>query len=53
MSLDLTALKPSELIRLYDIAVKIERESCKLKSEFMHNKKDAYDPSKNIPGLYD
>ena len=53
MSLDLAALKPSELIRLYDIAVKIERESCKLKSEFVHNKKDAYDRSKNMPELYD
>ena len=35
MSLDLTALKPSELIRLYDITIKVERESCKLKPEFL------------------
>jgi len=35
MSLDLTALKPSELIKLYDITIKVERESCKLKSELM------------------
>ena len=53
MSLDLAALKPSELIRLYDIAVKIERESCKLKSEFVDDKKDAYDPSKQLHGFYD
>ena len=52
MSLDLTALKPSELIRLYDITVKVERESCKLKSEFVHNKKDAYDQDKNMAELY-
>jgi hypothetical protein len=53
MSLDLAALKPSELIRLYDIAVNIERDSCKLESEFVHNKKDAYDRSKNIGEIYE
>ncbi|MGB8311669.1 MAG: hypothetical protein WCE81_07380 [Halobacteriota archaeon] len=53
MSLDLTALKPSELIRLYDITVKVERESCKLKSEFVHNKKDAYDRLKNMAESFD
>ena len=53
MSLDLAALKPSELIRLYEIAIKIERESCKLKSEFVHNKKDAYDRFKNMSELTD
>ena len=53
MSLDLAALKPSELIRLYEIIVKIERESCKLKSEFVHNKKDAYDRSKNMSEIFD
>jgi hypothetical protein len=53
MSLDLAALKPSELIRLYEITVKIERESCKLKSEFVHDKKDAYDRSKNMNEIYD
>lgn len=53
MSLDLTTLKPSERIRLYDIAVKIERESCKLKSEFAHNKKDAYDRDKNAWEIYE
>lgn len=52
MSLDLTALKPSELIRLYDITVKVERESCKLKSEFVQNKKNAYDQDKNMAELY-
>ena len=53
MSLDLDALKPSELIRLYEITVKIERESCKLKSVFVQDKKDAYDPSKNISEIFD
>ena len=53
MSLDLTALKPSELIRLYDITVKVERESCKLKSEFVHNKKDVYDRFKNMEEIYE
>jgi hypothetical protein len=53
MSLDLAALKPAELIRLYEITVKIERESCKLKSEFVHNKKDAYDRFLNASELMD
>lgn len=53
MSLDLAVLKPSELLRLWEIAIKIERESCKLQSEFIHNKKDAYDRYKNMSELDD
>lgn len=39
MSLDVNALKPAELIRLYGIAVKVERDSWTLKSDLVENKR--------------
>ena len=49
MSRDLKELKPSELIRLYDIAGKIERDTWALKSEVGNKISDTYALSRLSP----
>ena len=51
MSRDLKEMKPSELIRLYDIADKIERDTWALKSEVGNKINDTYAFSRLCPPL--
>jgi len=51
MSRDLKEMKPSELIRLYDIASKIERDAWALKYEVGNKIGDTYSFSRSFPPL--
>lgn len=49
MSRDLKEMKPSELIRLYDIAGKIERDAWALKSEVGNKISETYSFARSHP----